>query len=263
MKVFSTKQEFERFFSKFGEEVCKGVELVKFEGYEKNRVLIIAPHAGIKGVKVRVDGVEREVHVGDENTHILAKVAAWNLGSAALISYVPRDTADFARDPEMLGKELFLPLSVPTHKGRKKILVRIHRDRRYYEALKKFHREIEKLDPKFILSYHGMGPRFRTDVLLGFGEGRKYIGGVKNAFKFRELVRKYEKKMGIDFTVKIAKRRLLGRCEYNLAAHVREGRFGALVEFNYRLREGFPGEDVQKLGIAVARAAGEWVKENE
>ena len=68
MKVFKDIEEFNRTFRKYSSWLTEGIEYYVFDGYRKNRVLIVAPHAGMERIRIKVEGREYWVRVGDENT---------------------------------------------------------------------------------------------------------------------------------------------------------------------------------------------------
>jgi len=254
MKIFSNEPELEEFFKRIGSEwIEEKVEYKLFDGYERTRVLIVAPHASRERVKVEIEGRKISLRVGDVNSDKLAKIAAYNIGGAYLISYVSRIHADFARRPDDLGKGL--RLNYLYHGKRRSI--RIHRDESYKPLLERFHELIEELKPRFILSFHGTVIK-NFDALLGFGEERKFIGGRENAMMFKRLVLEKMKKYGIEAKIGVSKRFYLGRSEAILTMHVNEGRNGCLVEFSDKERVGFPSKRYQILATCIAEVARGW-----
>jgi len=259
IQTFRTREDFEKWWEEQDpEKIHEKVECKVFEGYEKSRVLIIAPHAGTAQVEVGFSNGSVKRYIGDRNTDVLAKVAAFNIGGAVLVSYVPRTEADFARDPEKLGEGISLNVSKIVNGSKVKVQVPIHRNPEWYGVLSRFHQKIEELDPMFILSYHGLGYTSKAHVVLGFGRNSNYIGGEENARMFVESVRKIAREMNLNYEIKKASI-FSGSSEWNLASHVRN-RFGVLVEFNFWLRKDFPGEEAQKLGTAIAMAAVKWIR---
>ncbi len=258
MKVFRDIEEFNQTFRKYSSWLTEGIEYYVFDGYRKNRVLIVAPHAGIKRLKVNVDGREYWVRVGDENTDKLAKIAAYNIKGGFLVSYIPRTEVDLARNPENIGKgvKLRIKISLKERNERRLVLIPIHKNTAYYSVAVKFHRFIHEIQPNFILSFHGM--RYDNyDALLGFGINGLYIEGMENAARFKEIILdELEESVRNNIKIKISER-FLGKSEYILNSHVKYNTFGCLVEFSYRKRvfRSLPQKEYQMLATAIARAA--------
>ena len=255
MKVFKNLKEFNDFFNKIRTNWIENkIEYKVFSGYEENKILIVAPHAFQGRCFVNISGKMKKIKVGETNIHILTKIASYNINGAFIISYVPRTEADFARKPELLGKGLKLNFLV----NGKRHPIDIHKNTKYFYLLEKFHKMIEDLNPKFILSFHGTEiPNF--DALLGFGKNKKYIKGKENAFRFRKNVLKKLKKLDIqDLKIKISKI-YRGISEAVLNMHVKDNRMGILVEFNKTGRLPFPSLKYQKMAICIAETAAECV----
>ncbi|MCD6421923.1 hypothetical protein J7L13_01055 [bacterium] len=257
MKVFKDIEEFNRTFRKYSSWLTEGIEYYVFDGYRKNRVLIVAPHAGMERIRIKVEGREYWVRVGDENTDKLAKIAAYNIKGCFLVSHIPRTEVDLARNPENIGKGVKLRVRISL-KGneRRLVLVPIHKNTGYYSVAVKFHRFIHEIQPNFILSFHGM--RYdKYDALLGFGINALYIEGMENAVRFKEIVLdELESEVRNNIKIKISER-FLGKSEYILNSHVKYDTFGCLVEFSYRKRifRSLPQKECQMLAVAIARAA--------
>ena len=251
MIVFKNKEEFENFFSNIKtKKIDNYLEFKKFDNYEENKILIVAPHACKGKYLLNIKGKNMLIPGGEKNVAELTKIASYNVGCAFLISYVPRFEADFARGIEDLGKGLVLNFLV----GEKRIPIKIHTNKKYLNLLKKFHKIIEKIDPSFILSFHGTFIR-NFDALFGFGKEKRFISGKKLAFKFRREVVKKMKEMKEDVKVGIAKKIYVGRSEYILNTHVKGNKKGVLVEFAKKGRIPFPSIKYQILATVIAETA--------
>ena len=156
----------------------------------------------------------------------------------------------------------------------------INWDESSVKVSKTFHRTIEKMNPRIILSYHGMHTRNDTDILLGFGPEKSYSLGNKNAFKFRdffkEVLRQRLSEAGLrnDIIVKISKNLFTGSNNYTLFKHIAEynkknskKRLGIHVEFDRRGRKmkkypPVPRLRYQVAGQVLVECAKIWEKEN-
>lgn len=254
MRIFENRREFENFFSQVKTNWIENKIEYKFFGDE---VLIVVPHAGMKIEKIKINGKFYSFSIGEKNVGELAKIAAYNKKCGFLISYVPRVEADFARDPNLLGFGLKLKRIGKWRDERKRVLLKIHRNKNFLNLLLKFHSLIKSFNPKFIISFHGMFNR-KFDILLGFGKNKKFIGGVEKAFKFRKKVKR--KLKDINLKIGISKRKLLGEREFILSTYTKN-RPGVLVEFNLEKRkEDIPSISYQIASIFIAETAKEWIK---
>lgn len=237
---------------------------VDFYSFGSKPLLFLVPHAGGKRVEVSAQGKNITVNVSESGTHILAALAARSVGGKLIVSRVPRTEVDFARAPDQLGGDVKARLGHPD--VLEPFHVRTHRDGSKRELLEDYHRCIEKVDPDFLLAYHGMR-NTKFDVLLGFGSERQYIGGSDNALRFRSWVRDlmgYSGDQGEKSTetprVGVSINVLTGESEYNLNRHTGGSRDGVLVEFDKSGRCGSPTEGYRRVSVAIAKAAERWVR---
>ena len=230
------------------ETLSDGVDFFSFGNLP---ILVLVPHAGGESLEVSSEGKKVTFNVEETNTDLLGAIAAKSIGANLLVSRVPRNRADFARNPDLLGKEMFAQLG---HSSLEKpFKIKTHQDISYKQALEKFHKKIETLNPKFIMAFHGMRNR-RFDVLLGFGKQRQYIKGIENSRKFKQNV--IEKLNNPNIKVGISVKKLLGESEYNLKHHVENKRLGVLCEFNYDGRKKNKlSQEYIDLSKAIAKSA--------
>jgi len=220
-------------------------------------VLIVAPHIGGEKIEWKAEGKTVIFNMCEWATDILAAKAAREIGGHLMVSRIPRNKVDFARSPEDLGRGITARLG--HSRLEHPVLMPVHADTSGRPLLEKFHKKIDEIRPKFILTYHGMMNK-KYDVLLGFGRRKQYIGGLVNAHKFRSMVvRTLPKNPGLK--VGISWKRLTGESDYVLKSHVHKPVRGALVEFNKKGRsEQEPSSEYEQLAVAIARVAKEWVE---
>lgn len=236
--------------------------------YKKTRVLITAEHAEtsripVIGIKTE-SGEEPFIPVGDKNTDKLAKLAAKSVNGAYILSRLPRTTIDMSRSPKELKKNVTVPVKIF---GTKKMMTRllVHKSPKKERILKRYQRRVNRLHPEVILSYHGMHHRHRSDITLGFGPNKIYIGGRKYAVLFTRLFKKRlkvafaEHKLKDGLKIRRSKYTFLGRSNYTLKRNVRlynkkykKKRMGIHVEFNLRGRTRRDSKEVPKLRYQVA-----------
>ncbi len=198
--------------------------LIEYGSYGDAPIVFIAPHEGGELIKIDVGESKQIVEISERGTGYLVKLAAKQIGATFIINQVPRIQADFARDPKLLGKgEIFRYFLL----GKRREL-KCHINNNYLNLMERFHGLIEKLNPSFIIDFHRMSSE-DIDIRLGFGVGRKYIGGSENALDFRKRI--FNKSNFDDLKIMISKRVLAGESEFILNKH-HKGRRAALVEFS-------------------------------
>ncbi len=225
-------------------------ELVEYGSFGDVPVLVVAPHEGVS-LEI-VDG--RVAKIGERGTGYLARLAARHIGGSYIVSHVPRMEADFARDPAELGKGARFKYNIDGEI----FTLTSHRNPAYAGLLGEFHGLIERLNPRFLLTYHRMGGSDGVDLRFGFGRERQYIGGTENALEFKR--RFLERVSGLE--VLVSKLKLAGESEFILKSHYR-GRVAGLVEFSsklFRLGSGRIDRRVVRAARVVAELAAEWVK---
>ena len=260
--VFDSRNELVDFLRRKLQPTKVGeIEFQSLENYPARRILFTAEHPKVNHFP------ELEAWVGEKDTDLLAKLAALHLRSAFLVSWIPRHEADAARDPAQLGKGLRLWLK--TRNG-KTIFVPIHRNPAYFGKLVFFHKKIQELKPRILVSIHGTHRSRKFDLLLGFGANYEGIGGKKAALEFKlkflDYLDKVFSELGLreDFKVGVGKLRFAGGVNYVLDKHVvefnkssGEKRIGVQAEFNWKIR----GEDL-KYSQVVVQALGEFLLQN-
>jgi len=188
MIIFKTKKGIRRFFKENTQPVIrKKVEFCVFEKYKKKRVLVTAEHAYVRLIHFPQFGENAKIVFGDRNTGWLARISAYNFGSAYIVPRFDRFNADACRNPKLLGKKIEYLAHVI--KGNvDSAYVNIHNNINYMKNLLYYHELINDLKPRAILSIHGFSPRKKKkyDILLGFGRKMNLIGGKENALKFKE-----------------------------------------------------------------------------
>ncbi len=254
-KLFSTRTEFQKTLENLNIVWGPKKAFYWYLPEKWNGVLIIAPHAGKKKLQL---SEEEYITLGEKNTDALTVVASANTGAGFIIVKVPRDEADFARPPELLGTGARAKLA--TSMGRARVIT-THNNPVWQPVLEKFHKLITEIQPRFLLTYHGMSSR-AFDVLLGFGKDRRYIGGWENAKKFRENIQEFLQKWDVEVKIGISKKKLTGESDYILNHYTAKfGIPGALVEYNWQGRKGeIPSREYQLTAVAIAKAAERWVK---
>jgi len=280
--LLKTLKEQSEFTRKIHPKIKNKIEYKKFLGYERNKILITAEHAKTKKILKPKYGKNAFIGIGDKNTDKLARLAAFYIGGAYLIPKILRTEVDLSRPPKMLDKNMKLFVKLFNADDATKISVPIHRDKKQIGVIVFFHNLISRLNPKVILSYHGMHIRNKPDIFLGFGPNRKYIGGTKNALKFRNFYKeKLEEildKLGFDpLDIKIGKKLFTGTQNFTLYKHVyefnkkqtkeKDKRVGIHVEFNLRGRIRKSTNELPKLRYQIAaqvlaECAKRWIKGN-
>lgn len=254
MKTFKDRESYDSFFSKIDEKNVEGsIVFSVFDDYEKKRVLVVVPHGNQEKHLVEVNDETFVVYGGDRNVDVLAKIAAYNNRCAYIISRVSRLEADFARPIDSLGEGLILNMLI---RGKRRPVV-THKNKKYKKLLEEFHNIIKKLDPNFIVSFHGTVIR-GFDVSLGFGDEKKFIGNTKKAFIFRKKVEECLKTYGIKARICVARELYVGRKDFILNFHVKR-KFGCLVEFDKKGRVPFPTEKFQMLATCIVNTACDFV----
>ncbi|MAH42298.1 hypothetical protein CL614_01040 [archaeon] len=236
--------------------------------YRKTRVLITAEHAEttripVIGLKTK-SGQETFIPVGDKNTDKLAKLAAKAVNGAYILSHLPRTTVDMSKSPKELREDISVPVKIA---GTKRMMTRliIHTNPKKERILKKYQNRVKILRPEIIICYHGMHKRHKSDITLGFGPHKIYIGGRKYATMFTKYYKKELKKtlesMKLRNNLKIRRSKyiFLGRTNFTLKKNVRlhnkrfkKKRMGIHVEFNLRGRTTKASTEVPKLRYQVA-----------
>ena len=279
--VFRSSKDLESFFKRKFEPIRGGgIEYCVFSNYKKNRLLFTAEHAVTKKVFLPSLGKEAYAGVGDVNADILAKLGAFFNKGAYIMPLFCRTDADASRDPKDLGKGL--RLFVHTHKTKKQkyVFLPIHRKREFLPYLLNYHKTIESLNPKFLISVHGISVKRKFDLILGFGENYMGIGGKKNAFRFKieflEFLDEVFHSLGMENNLEIAVStwRFTGSMNFVLTSHVidynkknPDKRFGFQVEFNYKGRvynsdKRLPSPEYQITIQALGLFSLLWYKQN-
>jgi hypothetical protein len=286
MILFENKRKMEEFFKQSVKpEIREKVEWCKFENYDSNPVIFTAEHAFTKVFQYKKLGENARLVFGDTNTGWLARIAAFYLRSCYIIPRFQRIDADAARNPVLLSKGTEYRARV-LNGDRPFVRVVIHKNKKYLPYLQYYHKIIENLEPKAILSIHGMDdrPKSKYDILLGFGKNKRYILGTKNAFKFRkEFVKRLTKAIvasdlleqgGGEFAegikVGVSKSLFTGESNYILNKFVGQfnerhesKRIGVHVEFTRRGRiskKKIPCLEFQLAVQVLAQMLGEWIK---
>ena len=213
LNLLKTEKDLSLFQGNMKAENDHYIEFETLKNYPDNGILIVAEHARTASIKSPRHGGRAYIGIGDANTATLAKLSAWYTQSAYIIPTLLRTQIDLSRPADAQNLVLRVAPSEADEKWKGEELdVPISTGRNLRHVFDFYHRKIEDLNPKFVLAYHGMHSRHKTDVLLGFGPGRCYIGGNKNAFAFRKLFverlrqRLKERNVRIDITVKISKK---------------------------------------------------------
>ena len=253
-RTFTSSEQMQWFFKRNTEPVVEDkIEYCVMERFKVNRILFTAEHAMRKEIEVNENGKRGYICVGDLNTDVLAKLGATYLRSAYIFPLFVRTEADAARPPEELGKGLRLFTRVFSKgKSLRITYIPIHKNRAYLQHLLKYHWLIEELNPRAIVSVHGMSVKRKFDVLFGFGDDYMTIGGKKEAFRFKaeftDFLDRTFADLGIKNNLKIAVSTwlLMGSRNYVLARHVidynknldksEKKRIGMQVEFNWKGR---------------------------
>lgn len=274
--TFATSEELNNFLKRKIEPVVQDkIEYCIMEKFAANKILFTAEHAMRKKIEVN-DGGKGYIYIGDINTDILAKLAAFYIHSAYIFPLFLRTQADAARPPEDIGKGLRLFTRIFSKGSSKTTYMPIHQDTTYLPYLMKYHELIKHLSPDVIVSIHGMSVNRKFDVLFGFGENYEAIGGKKNAFRFKNEFESFVdgifSLVGKKNNLKIAlsTQLLTGSKNHVLTKHVIEynrglnggqhKRFGMQVEFNWkgRVKTGDKGRPTIPYQILV-QALGDFV----
>ena len=252
MIAFESREEYDAFFS--GSPSVKEKNAIEFCKFGNRKLLIVAPHAGTAIVKVEHAGKVYRARVGDLNTDVLAKIAAFNCGASCLISYVPRHLADFARSPNKIGKGELIKAIGKHDNDERRVPMKVHRDKSYKQLLEKFHSIIKKERPRYIVSFHGKRGKI-FDAIIGVGKDFRLIGGKRRFELFKsklsELLAKEKLKLKLRFTTS----RFSGERDYTLDFYSRALKSKCLlIEFDLRGRRSFPSISYQKLACLLCNA---------
>lgn len=226
--IFKNINGYRKFFEKLGRRIDSNIEYKIFKNYEKNKILITAEHAFTERIRTPQYGKHAYIGLGDKNTDILAKIAAYSLQSAYMVPWISRYKVDFARNPQLIGKDNRLLVKVYRSTIPIKKYTKVHNDKKYLPFLMRYLYIIEKLKPNFILSYHGMHSRHPTDISLGAGPDYKYLGGRDQAKRFvsylRHRINTELKEMGFKKPLNIRLSTLfLGTKNYMLNSFTKKG----------------------------------------
>jgi len=277
--LLRTLNDMNSFLKKFNPRLENKIEYEILRNYSRNRILITAEHAETKKLFLPEYGERAFVGIGDKNTDKIAKLAAFHTECAYMIPRILRTKVDLSRSyKEFKTAKLYAGLFNINEKKMKKAKIFIHRDIEKANVLFFFHNKIEKLNPRAILSFHGMHLRYKPDILLGFGPGRRYFD---KPFEFRDFFHERLKNaftnlnLKNDLDIKIGQKLFTGTKNYTLYRHVKQfndkekskskKRFGIHVEFNLRGRIRKTTNELPKLRYQVAAqvladSLEEWMK---
>lgn len=246
--VFGSSDAMKRFFSrKLSPTTTDAIEYCSMERYRGNRILFTAEHAQTKRIPLGEVSKRAYIGIGDKNTGVLAKIGAYYLRSAYLMPIFIRTDADASRPPQDLGIGLRLFVR-PSYAGQKTMYIPIHSNRGFISKLHEYHRTIDRLDPRVIISVHGISIKREFDLLFGFGEDYDTIGGKKEAFRFRheftEYLGRVFRETGVKANLKIAVStwRFTGSQNHVLTEHIIEHNRSAASNDPKRRRIGFQVE---------------------
>jgi hypothetical protein len=276
--VFGSSEAMNRFFRrKISPTVNDSVEYFVMEKFRGNRILFTAEHAQTKRIGLEGAGKKAYIGIGDKNTEVLAKIGAYYLRSAYIVPRFIRTEADASRPPEDLGIGLRLFVK-PSYAGQKTMYIPIHSNKSFLVRLNEYHRTIEQLDPRAIISVHGISMKREFDLLFGFGEDYETIGGKKEAFRFRHEFTEYLdsifRETGIRANLKIAVStwRFTGSQNHVLTKHIiehnrtkskgdpRKKRIGFQVEMNLRGRHTKGDDDLPTIPYQLTiQALGDFI----
>jgi hypothetical protein len=261
MVLLRTSEDMNSFLRKFKPILKNKIEYEVLGNYSKNKILIIAEHAETKKLFLPEYGSKAFIGIGDKNTDKLAKLASHRIRCAYIIPRILRTQVDLSRSYKEF-REASLSAGLFNAEGDRKARIPIHMDIDKASILFFFHNKIEDLNPKAILSFHGMHPRYKPDIILGFGPKRKYFD---RPFEFREFLQTRLKdafsSLGLEngLDIKISKNLFTGTKNYTLYKHVKEfnensrkKRLGIHVEFNLRGRLTKTTKELPKLRYQVA-----------
>ncbi len=249
--LFASYDAFQRFLSrKMTPEIEGAVEYCIMRKYPGRRILFTAEHAQTTRIPLKDHGEDAYAGVGDWNTDVLTKMGSYYLDSAYLIPKFVRTKADASRPPEELGNGLRLFVK-PKNSDSKSAYVPIHKDKSFLDKLKRYHEVISEIEPKGVISVHGINRKRKFDMLFGFGEDYGGIGSKKRAFQFKNRFIDYLDSVFSDFGVKadlkigVSTWRFTGSQNHVLTTHVinhnkkagkDDKRIGMQVEMNLRGR---------------------------
>ena len=277
--LLNTVEDVNRFLRRFKPKLENKIEYEVLGNYSKNRILITAEHAETKKLFLPKYGKDVYAGIGDKNTGKLAKLASYRIGCAYMIPRILRTQVDLSRSYKEF-KSVALYAGLFNIKKYRKTKVLIHRDIEKANILFFFHNKIEKLRPRAILSFHGMHLRYKPDILLGFGPGRKYFD---KPFAFREFFQSnLTDALNImalenNLDIKISKKLFTGTKNYTLYKHIKKfndkqkskskKRIGIHVEFNLRGRIRKTTNEVPKIKYQIAAqiladSLREWLKKS-
>jgi len=192
-----------------------------------------------------------------------------------------RIDADASRDPKELGKGLRLFVHTHGTKKQKYVFLPIHRNKNFLPYLINYHKIIESLNPRILISVHGVSIKRKFDLILGFGRNYMGIGGKKNAFKFKieflEFLDRVFNSLGMknNLEIVVSTWRFTGSMNFVLTSHVIDynkknsdkRRLGFQVEFNYRGRvskfdKRLPSPEYQVTIQALGLFSLQWYRNN-
>jgi len=247
--LFESYDALERFLSrKVSVTEEDAVEYCKMEKYPVSKILFTAEHDKTTRVHLKQISETAYAGLGDTNTGTLAKIGAYYLRSGFLVPKFVRTDADPSRPPGELGKGLRLFVK-QKRTGNSPVSIPIHKRASMMPKLMRYHEVIDEMDPDVIMSVHGVSAKRDFDMVFGFGKDFNYIGGKREAFRFRdqfsqELDRVFSE-LGIsaNLDIRVSTWRFMGHKNYVLSHHVDEynknngrKRIGMQVEFNHRGR---------------------------
>lgn len=250
--LFGSSSDLERFFSR---KICpiigKDIDYCVMQNYDAKRILFTAEHAQTERHMLPHLGGRAYAGVGDKNTDALAKIGAYYLRSAYILPLFIRTEADASRPPEELGNGLRLFVK-PKYASQETTYIPIHKDRAASKKLEEYHNTIGRLNPKTIVSVHGIGEKREFDLLFGFGEDYEAIGGKKEAFRFKNQFTEFlddvfrEASIRTNLKIGVSTWRFTGSQNYTLTRHViehnrrttheKDKRLGMQIELNFRGR---------------------------
>jgi hypothetical protein len=252
--TFTNFESLNSFLKRKTEPVVKDrIEHSVMVKFKSNRILFTAEHAQTKRIHHPEFGKHAYIGIGDKNTDVLAKLGAYYMQSAYIMPLFLRTEADAARAVEDLGRGMTMLSKVFYERKdmERKVCVPIHNDISYLPYLQNYHELIEHLNPKAIVSIHGMNVKRKFDVLFGFGKDYKGIGDKKTALEFKlkfiEYLDGVFRSLGMRNNLEIAvstwflsgsRNEVLLKhvIEYNEDSKNSDKRFGVQVEFNWRGR---------------------------
>ena len=254
--------------------VGNNIEYCVMEKFRNNRILFTAEHAQTARISIKNLGPKAYAGIGDKNTDLLAKIGSYYLHSAYLMPLFVRTEADASRPPKDLGKGLRLCVRL-TFSKQKIICLPIHSNPSMLPYLNHYHKTIEKINPKKIISVHGISIKREFDMLFGFGQDYSCIGGKKEAFKFKSNFINYlnsvfrQLNIRKDLKIGISTWRFTGSKNYVLSKHIsdynkkkaqNEQRIGMQVEMNLRGRVTKKSDDILTIPYQIAiQALGDFV----